>query len=192
MVFRGRWARPDESAGLQAHRSGDVQNCPVVRLDSALRRVIGRLSRRAEDEKEQSSPVCSTQGIRAICPASEARRTAGCERDLVPTQVATRLQEGTRFCAANTVRLDAGKTASVSMRVQAVRCARSRDCGAVRLLSTQIVRKTGESNFISNDAVHCVQSRRQRFPTVRMVGLLGNGEVRAKMRNIRACTSTVL
>ena len=35
-------------------------------------------------------------------------------------------------------------------------CARgSRDCRAVKLLSTQIVRKTGESNFISNDATHC-------------------------------------
>jgi hypothetical protein len=108
----------------------------------------------------------------------------------VSTQVATRLLEGTGFCAANTVRLDTGKAASVSMRVQAVRCARSRDCGAVKLLSTQIVRKTGESNFISNGAACCMQCRRQRFPTVRTAGWLGNSEVTAKMRNIRACTST--
>jgi hypothetical protein len=51
--------------------------------------------------------------------------------------------------------------------------------------------KTGESNFISNDAAHRMQGRRQRFPTVRTVGWLGNSEVRAKMNNIRACTSTV-
>jgi hypothetical protein len=77
------------------------------------------------------------------------------------------------------------------MRVQAARLrSGSRDCGAVKLLSTQIVGKQAKALFISNDAARCMQDRRQRFPTVRMVGELGNGEVMAKMIDISACTST--
>jgi hypothetical protein len=57
---------------------------------------------------------------------------------------------------------------------------RSRDCEAVKLLSTQIVRKQAKA-FISNDTAYCTQRRRQRFPTVRMVCRIGNGEVMAKM-----------
>jgi hypothetical protein len=44
------------------------------------------------------------------------------------------------------------------------------DCKTVKHLSTQIFRKTGESNFISNGTPGCMRSRRQRSPTVRMVG----------------------
>jgi hypothetical protein len=38
--------------------------------------------------------------------------------------------------------------------------------------------------FIFNNAARCMQRRRQCFPTVRTVGSLGNGEVRAKMAHI--------
>jgi hypothetical protein len=50
--------------------------------------------------------------------------------------------------------------------------------------------KTGESNFIGNNAAHCMQRRRQRFPTVRTATQLGNGEVMAKTHDISTCTST--
>jgi hypothetical protein len=66
------------------------------------------------------------------------------------------------------------------------------DCMAVELLSTQIVRKQAKALFISNDAAHCMQRRRQRFPTVRTVSQVGNSEARAKMTDIRACTSTAM
>jgi hypothetical protein len=127
--------------------------------------------------KEQDSPACSTGDQRHL---SDERgcRTAGCERGLVPTQVATRLREARDHSAANTVRAGAKKLASASLRVQAARLrSGSRDCGAVKLLSTQIVRKQAKALFISNDATHCMQRRRQRFPTVRMAGQVGNSEV---------------
>jgi hypothetical protein len=78
------------------------------------------------------------------------------------------------------------------MRVQTARLRLgSRDCGAVKLLSTQIVRKQAKAIlFISDNAARCMQRRRQRFPTVRMVGHVGNGEARAKMADINACAST--
>jgi hypothetical protein len=84
------------------------------------------------------------------------------------------------------------KLASPSMRVQTARLRLgSRDCGAVKLLSTQIVRKQAKAIFfISDNATRCMQRRRQRFPTVRMVGWVGNGEARAKMEDINACAST--
>jgi hypothetical protein len=84
------------------------------------------------------------------------------------------------------------KLASPSMRVQTARLRLgSRDCGAVKLLSTQIVRKQAKAIFfISDNAARCMQRRRQRFPTVRMVGWVGNGEARAKMEDINACAST--
>src|ERR1700746_2217538 len=37
-----------------------------------------------------------------------------------------------------------------------------------------------------------MQHRRQRFPTVRMVSDLGNGEVWAKITNLCSCASTVI
>jgi hypothetical protein len=107
----------------------------------------------------------------------------------MPAQVATGLQEARDPSAANTVRADA--EASVSVRVQTARLrSGSRDCEAVKLLSTQIVRKQAKALSISNNAAHCMRRRRQRFPTVRMVSELGNSEARAKIADIRACAST--
>src|SRR5207248_5375867 len=79
----------------------------------------------------------------------------GAREALMPWQIATRLLKARSRSAADTVRIDAGKKwHPTSMRVQAARLRlRSRDCEAVKLLSTQIVRKTGESNF------HCQQCR---------------------------------
>ncbi len=56
------------SAGLQARRSGGVQNCPVARPDTALRRVMGLLLRGAGRQKSEallSAP---------LGPAPSARR----------------------------------------------------------------------------------------------------------------------
>jgi hypothetical protein len=93
------------SAGLQAHRSGGVQNCPVARPDMALRRVMGLLLRESGRQIEQSSPVCSTGDQRH--PSGERGcRTAGCERGSVRTQVAMRLREARDPSAANTGRTD--------------------------------------------------------------------------------------
>jgi hypothetical protein len=83
------------------------------------------------------------------------------------------------------------KTGLPSLRLRAAMMrVGSRDCKAVKLLSTQIVRNTGESNRLRRGA-SCLQDRRQRFPTVRSVAQLGNSEVRAKTVKIRTCTSTV-
>ncbi len=100
--------------------------------------------------------------------------------------------EGTKTFCCEYSESRCEELASYSVRVQATRLrSGSRDCRAVKLLSTQIVRKQAKAIFISNNAAHCMQRRRQRFPTVRMVGEVGNGEVRAKTGDIRACTSTV-
>jgi hypothetical protein len=188
VVTRGRWA--SLARLLVCRRTGLVvfKIAPVARPDSALRRVMDHLLQARGGQIEQGSPVCSTGDQRH--PSGELGcRTAGCERGSVPAQVATWLQEARNPSAANTVRAD--EEASVSVRVQTARLrSGSRDCEAVKLLSTQIVRKQAKALSISNDAAHCMQRRRQRFPTVRTVGEVGNSEARAKMTDIRACAST--
>jgi hypothetical protein len=92
---------------------------------------------------------------------------------------------------ADTARIDAGKTGSASLRLRtAMMRVGRRDCGAVKLLSTQIVCSTRRKQFVSNEDASCLQGRRQRFPTVRTVAGLGNSEEPAKSANNRACTST--
>jgi len=113
------------------------------------------------------------KGIRAHCPASVSCRTSGCERGRGPTQVATRLRSAGGPSAANTVSVDA-KDAGIELtaRADSRSALGSRDCGAVGLLSTQIVRKQAKA-IISNDASYCMSRRRQRFPTVRTSRSLG-------------------
>src|SRR5882757_540907 len=122
--------------------------------------------------RERGSPVCST---RDQVHLSDERgcRTAGCERGFMPRPVATRLPRAKKRSAADTVRIDAGGT---GIRPQCV--CRQRGCAwgvataiAVKLLSTQIVRKQAKAIFfIFDNATRCMQRRRQRFPTVRRVG----------------------
>jgi hypothetical protein len=94
--------------------------------------------------------------------------------------------------AADTARTVPEKQDVLAACAGSVHALGRRDCEAVRLLSTQIVCSTGESNFISNDTALWVQRRRQRFPTVRTVTERGNGEYEAKSNRIRACTSTAV
>ena len=138
----------------------------------------------ASGRRQKSKALLSAPlGISAILSGERGCRTAGCERGRMPAQVAMRLRERKRSLCCEYSEGSMPKNGhQSSVRVQAARLrSGSRDCEAVKLLSTQIVRKTGESNFISNDAARCMQRRRQRFPTVRMVGWVGNSEVRAKM-----------
>ena len=95
--------------------------------------------------KEQGSPVCSTWDQRHL--SGERRcRTAGCERGRMPTQVATRLRRAQDSSAANTVKAQCEK-AGISLSACAGSKVRSgsRDCEAVKLLSTQIVRKQAKA-----------------------------------------------
>jgi hypothetical protein len=144
-----------------------------------------------EQKTERARLSCLLHWGPAPSVGEQYCRTAGCERGPMPMQAATRLRRARKRSAANTVKTDAKELASFSVRVQATRLrSGSRDCRAVKLLSTQIVRKQAKAIFISNNAAHCMQRRRQRFPTVRMVGEVGNGEVIAKTGDIKACTST--
>ena len=124
-----------------------------------------------ETTKERGSLICSSR--EQVHPSGErCCRTAGCERGCCAKAVATRLQKARNRSAADTVRIDAGRT---GIRPQCV--CRQRGCAwgvatamAVKLLSTQIVRKQAKALFIFNNAARCMQRRRQRFPTVRRVG----------------------
>src|SRR5258707_2618837 len=130
------------------------QNSPVARPSTAFRRVMGLLVRGERKAKERSSPVCSTSDQIHL---SDERgcRTAGCERGFMPWQVATRLQKARDRSAADTVRDRCRRNwHSTSMRVQAARLRLGRrDCVAVKLLSTQIVRNR-RKQFSSSTTRH--------------------------------------
>jgi hypothetical protein len=135
------------SAGLQTHRSGGVQNCPVVQPNATLRRVMG-LSAPGEQQTKSKALLSAPRGISAICPASEAAEPRGAREACMPAQVATQLQKARVRTAANTEGIDAEEPASTSVRVQQRGCARgASDCEAVKLLSTQIVRKQAKAIF---------------------------------------------
>jgi hypothetical protein len=158
----------DVSAGLQAHRSGGVQIAPVVRLDSALRRVMGRLLRRSGRRRARLSCLLH-QGISAICPSSQVAGPRGA-RDALCRRRLPRVSARHVFSAANTVKARCRNTC-----VGLSACAGSEVRAEVATAGSRAslnsnCQKTGESIFISNDVAHCMQSRRQRFPTVRMVG----------------------
>ena len=147
MVARGRWASP--ARPLVCRHTGLVmsRDCPVARPRYGLSARDGSSAPEERKTKEQSSPVCSTGDQRHLS-GEPGCRTAGCERGLVPTQVATRLQRQ----KISLLRIQRGpvpeELASSSERVQAVRLrSGSRDCGAVKLLSTQIVRKQAKAIF---------------------------------------------
>jgi hypothetical protein len=86
------------SAGLQAHRSGGVQNCPEARPDSAVRRVMSLLLR--ESRRQKSKALLSAPlGNQRHLSGERGCRTAGCERGPMPAQVATRTPGGRKpYC----------------------------------------------------------------------------------------------
>ncbi len=91
VVVCGRWARVSASAGLQARRSG-VEDCPVVRPNLALRRVMGRLLP-VEGRQKSEALLSAPRGIRATCPASVRLPNRGVRERLCASQVATRFRE---------------------------------------------------------------------------------------------------
>jgi hypothetical protein len=176
VVVRGRWARVER---LLVCRRTDLVvskiHAPWPGRIATPARAGSSVSQRAQRE-ERGSPVCSTKDQEPL-PASEAAGPRGAReaghRCRLPREFAG---AGDRS-AADTERIDTEKTGSTLTAFANSDGAReSRDCGAVKLLSTQIVCSTGESNFISNDGASCSQGRHQRFPTVRTVAELGNGE----------------
>lgn len=108
----------------------------------------------------------------------------GAREAVCPVQVATRFRDHARTQSAREYReLDARQSwHRTSVRVQAARCAGESRLRGSRASLNSSCQKTGESNFIGNNAAHCMQRRRQRFPTVRTTMHLGNGEVRAKVQ----------
>jgi hypothetical protein len=190
VVTRGRWTESRRLLVCSRRVPVCSGTAPAVRPDR-FRRVMGRLLPEGEGQ-ESKTLLSAPRGISATCPVHKAAEPRGA-RD---AHCRCRLPRG----SANAEDRSAADTARTVQEKQDVLAAcagsdvalGSRDCEAVRLLSTQIVFSTGESNFIGYDTALCVQRRRQRFPTVRTVAERGNGEYEAKSDSIRACTSTVV
>jgi hypothetical protein len=138
--------QPGTSAGLQTRRPGWPKNAPWPGRISARRCVMGRLLLGVGRQKSEAL-LSAPPGISATCPASEGCRTAGCERNRCSAgchatpgdeNPLLRLQRGTI-----PKEYGIGLTACAGREVETLES----DCKAVRHLSTQIVIKTGESNF---------------------------------------------
>ena len=91
------------SAGLQAHRSGGVHNCPRGPAGYGPSARDGS-SAPGEQADERAKLSCLLHWGSAPSAGERCCRTAGCERGLVPMQVATRLREAKNRSAASTVR----------------------------------------------------------------------------------------
>ena len=189
-MVRDRWA--SLASLLVCRRTGLVvfKKPPWFGRMRPFRRVMGLLLRES-GRRESKALLSGPLGISAICPASEAAEPRGV-REPYADAGCHAAPEGKDSFWCEYIEIDAG---GMWHRPQCVCRQRGCACGVATAGSrgslSSNCQKTGESNFfISDGAAHCVQSRRQRFPTVRMVGWVGNGEARAKTANIRACTST--
>jgi hypothetical protein len=102
VVARGRWA-----SGQTCWFAGiPVWVCPRLprgSADLALRRVMGP-SAPGEQKTERARLSCLLHWGPAPSAGERCCRTAGCERDPMPMQVATRLRRARDRSAANTVR----------------------------------------------------------------------------------------
>ncbi len=168
-----------------------VQKCPVARLEAYSSAWWADRSPREAERRDKTLASASRRNS-ATGPERKAAGPWGCERCPCLAGCHARLQSAGDQSAADTVKDEATKGGSTptafagsdgalgDVRLQ-----------AVRRLSTQVVRNTGERLIVDNRA-RCMRSRRQRFPTVRMHDQIGNSEARAKMANIRACTSTAV
>jgi hypothetical protein len=128
--------------------------------------------------REQGSPVCSTGDQRHLVrrvklPNRGVRERLDADAGCHAAPGGTRpfcCEYSESRCRKTGIGLSACANSEVALGKQS-------DCGAVRLLSTQIVRKQAKAISISNDAARCMRRRRQRFPTVRTVSEVGNSEV---------------
>jgi hypothetical protein len=134
------------SVGLQTNRSGGSKNCPVVRPNATLRRVMGLLLRENRRQKSKALPS-APQGISATCPASEAAEPRGA-RD---SPMRRRLPRSSWRQRIVHLRIQSGSMRRNRHRPQCV--CRQRGCsGSKRLRSSQAslnsnCQKTGESTF---------------------------------------------
>ncbi len=155
MVARSRWpVQSGAPVGLQANRSGGSKRFPVVRPRTAISARWTLCSRRAEDEKSEALPSAPQGPVPSVRRARLPNRGVRERPDAVAGCHAA--PEGRIRSAAITERkLMPEKLASPSMRVQTARLRLgSRDCRAVKLLSTQIVRKQAKAIFSSPTTRH--------------------------------------
>ena len=169
MTDRGRWASPARL--LVGRRAGlECQRMPRGPAGSARRCAMGRLLLRGWQTKERGSPVCSTWGSAPSVRRANAAEPRGA-REAGAVQVATLLRETRNLL----LRLQGDRyprnKVPASVRVQPVRLrSGERLQGSQSFSQLKLSEKQAKAIFISNDASHCVSCRRQRSPTVRMVG----------------------
>ncbi len=170
MTDRGRWAGPAHPLVCRHAGPGWPKNAPWPGRITARRCVMGRLLLGVGRQKSEAL-LSAPPGISATCPASECCRTAGCERGRCSAgchatpgdgNLLLRLQRGTI-----PEEYGIGLTACAGREVK-TQGERLQDSQAS--LNSNCQKNRRKQIFISNDASHCVSCRRQRFPTVRMVG----------------------
>jgi len=141
-----------------------------------LRRVVGRLLRRAAEKRDEALLSASRRnsatgpGREAAGPwgAREAERHCRLPRELQRAQGIGLLRiQGSRNLKRR-FHLDCVADGDVALG--------SRDCGqsCVSQLKLSVVQA---KELIADDRARCMRSRRQRFPTVRTVARIGNSEV---------------
>lgn len=144
MVARGRWASPVHLLVCSAHRSGWSKDRPVARPDSARWRVMGHPLPKNRGQKERGSLVCSTGDQRHL-PAGYAAGPRGAREALRRCRL-PRGSEGTKSICCEYSGEQCGETRHRPQCVCDSEVALwSRDCKAVKLLSTQIVRKQAKA-----------------------------------------------
>jgi hypothetical protein len=168
---RGRWAKPAHL--LVCRHAGLVvaKESPVARPDTALPARDGSSALTRRQTKERGSPVCSSwdqyhlsgelrlpnRGVRERPMHAGCHAVPGDEnRSAANTRGAMPKKEG---IGPQCVCRQRG-WASRSLRLQCSHASLNSNC-----------QKNRRKQFSSrNDAAHSMQHRRQRFPTVRMVG----------------------
>jgi hypothetical protein len=167
-------ASPDGPAGFERRREGE----PLV---------AGQDTRAPEDEalmsasRRSSVPApaseCRTMGERKVVCNTGCHAAPGNARNRQP-----RLQEKSQT----------RKTGRPSLRVQAaMECVGGRcDCEQSDLSQLKLFANSGERYKSLTVLPSERQLRHQRFSRVRTVAQLGNGEVKAKNREIDCCAST--
>jgi hypothetical protein len=167
MEARSRWARPANLlVGRHTERVGQKIAPWSDRHRSSVR--DGPSAPKEWKAKEQSSPVstrdqrhlagnqvCRTAGVR-----ERPNADAGCHA--APRSKESFYCEYSGSCRKNRNRPQCVCSSEVAFMEQST--------GRQSSFSQLKLSETGEIIFISNDAAHSMQRRRQRFPTVRMVG----------------------
>jgi hypothetical protein len=191
VVARGRWASPVHLLVCSAHHSGGPKIAPWpgrIRLVGACDRPSAPEEQKTERTRLSrlfhwgSAPsadelMLPDRGVRErLCAYAGCHAAPSARIQSVASTVRSNTEKsGIVLSACATVRLRSG-----------VATARQSSFSQLKLSENR------RKQFHLKRRAHCVQRRHQRFPTVRTVGEIGNGEVRAKMPDIRACASTAM